>query len=60
MEREEILPRLRRARAVINSIAVAGKQNWQALLLATADLEEVETALAAEENREQEAENGDL
>ena len=51
MDREEQIARLRRAKSIVNNIAVAGKNNWQALLLVTADLEAVEEALAAEEAR---------
>ena len=51
MDREEMVARLRRAKSIVNNIAVAGKNNWQALLLVTADLEAVEEALAAEEAR---------
>ena len=51
MDREEMMARLRRAKSIVNNIAVAGKNNWQALLLVTADLEAVEEALAAEEAR---------
>ena len=47
MDREEQIARLRRAKSIVNNIAVAGKNNWQALLLVTADLEAVEEALAA-------------
>lgn len=48
MDYEEILARLRRAKAIINNISVAGQQNWRALLVATGDLDEVERAVAAE------------
>ena len=48
MDHEEIIARLRRAKSIINSIPVAGKQNWQALLVATGDIEAVEQAVAAE------------
>lgn len=48
MDYKEILARLRRAKAIINNISVAGKQNWQALLLATEDLDAVDRAVAAE------------
>lgn len=48
MDYEEILARLRRAKAIINSISVAGKENWRALLLATEDLDAVDRAVAAE------------
>ena len=51
MDREEMVARLRRANSLVNNISVAGKNNWQALLLVTADLEAVEEALAAEEAR---------
>lgn len=51
MDREEMMARLRRAKSIVNNISVAGKNNWQALLLVTADLEAVEEALAAEEAR---------
>ena len=51
MDREEQIARLRRAKSIVNNISVAGKNNWQALLLVTADLEAVEEALAAEEAR---------
>lgn len=47
MDREEMMARLRRAKSIVNNISVAGKNNWQALLLVTADLEAVEEALAA-------------
>ena len=61
MGKEEILARLRRAKAIINNISVAGQQNWRALLVATGDLDEVERAVAAEieaakEKKEQEEE----
>lgn len=57
MDRDEKIARLRRAKSIVNSIAVAGKNNWQALLLVTADLEAVEEALANEpEKPEPEAE----
>lgn len=57
MDRDEKIARLRRAKSIVNSIAVAGKNNWQALLLVTADLEAVEEALANEpEKPEAEAE----
>lgn len=46
MDREEMMARLRRAKSIVNNIAVAGKNNWQALLLVTADLEAVEETLA--------------
>ena len=48
MDHEEIIARLRRAKSIINGISVAGKQNWQALLVATGDIEAVEQAVAAE------------
>ena len=56
MDREEMVGRLRRAKSIVNNIAVAGKNNWQALLLVTADLEAVEETLAAEPAAEPEAE----
>ncbi len=46
MEKDEMLARLRRCQAVIGSIAVAGKQSWQALLLVLGDLEAIEAAVA--------------
>lgn len=55
MDRDEKIARLRRAKSIVNSIAVAGKNNWQALLLVTADLEAVEEALANEPVPEPEA-----
>ena len=48
MDRDEKIARLRRAKSIVNNIAVAGKNTWQALLLATADLEAVEEALTNE------------
>lgn len=56
MDHEEIIARLRRAKAIINSISVAGKQNWQALLVATGDLEAVENALQEQKKEEPESE----
>lgn len=56
MDHEEIIARLRRAKSIINSISVAGKQNWQALLLATGDLEAVENALQEQKKEEPESE----
>lgn len=55
MDRDEKIARLCRAKSIVNSIAVAGKNNWQALLLVTADLEAVEEALANEPAAEPEA-----
>ena len=56
---EEILARLRRAKAIINNISVAGKQNWQALLVATGDLEAVENALQEQKKEEPEPEESE-
>lgn len=47
MDIEEMLARLGRAKAIIESISVAGKRNWQALLLVTGDIEFVAAALNA-------------
>lgn len=55
MDHEEIQARLRRAKAIINNISVAGKQNWQALLLAVADMEAVENMMAEAKEKEEEA-----
>ena len=46
MDHEQIIARLRRAKAIINNISVAGQQNWRALLVATGDIEAVEQAVA--------------
>ena len=56
---EEIRARLRRAKAIINNISVAGKQNWQALLVATGDLEAVENALQEQKKEEPEPEESE-
>lgn len=56
---EEILARLRRAKAIINNISVAGQQNWRALLVATGDIEAVENALQEQKKEEPEPEGSE-
>ena len=60
MDHEEIIARLRRAKSIINSISVAGKQNWQALLLVTEDLDAVDRAVAAEAEAKEKEEEAPL
>lgn len=60
MDYKEILARLRRAKAIINSISVAGQQNWRALLLVTEDLDAVDRAVAAEAEAKEKEEEAPL